>query len=327
MTPDPRPIRVFFFTLTDTEASEHIYMSSLQKALYNLGIIPVDDWRDADVVHLFEVNLYSRAALHEFEYLKLLRILRSDTPVVVSTDDLYFINRPELLAHPFIYTLNHHTQRWIFRNCDAVIAISETVSQALVQSIPSEMVYIVRHGVDERYRVDNVDNRDDFVLHVSLAAPRKNPEVLVETVRRLDIPFKIAGSGWEEYFAGEPATENAELLGYITEGELIGLYKRASVFYFPTLHEGFGLPILEAMAAGAAVITTNAYAVPEVANGAALLLDPNDVDSHITAIREIFSDDAQRKALAKKGVAHAKGYTWDRTARETKRVYQTVLPG
>jgi hypothetical protein len=93
-------LRIHFIALTDIRASEHIYMAKLREALLNYDIVEVDDWRDADVIHLFEVNFYSRAAFAEFEYLRLYRILKSDIPVVVSTDDLFFIDERELTAHP-----------------------------------------------------------------------------------------------------------------------------------------------------------------------------------------------------------------------------------
>jgi alpha-1,3-rhamnosyl/mannosyltransferase len=163
------------------------------------------------------------------------------------------------------------------------------------------------------------------VLHVSLAAPRKNPPALAEAARRLDTPFKIAGSGWEEHFTEAPGTANVELLGYVPEDELIELYKSASVFYFPTLHEGFGLPVAEAMAAGAAVVTTNVFSVPEITDDAALLFDPDDVDAHVRAIRELLLDTARRRTLAERGRVRSQVFTWERAARETEAVYRGVL--
>jgi hypothetical protein len=132
-----------------------MYMSSLRDALADRDVVPVEDWRAADVVHLFEVNFYSRAAISEFEYPTLFRILRSDTPVVVSTDDLFFLDRPDLTARPRLYGINHHTQRWLFRHCDAVIAISESVRDALTTELPESKISVVQHGVDDRYRTGN----------------------------------------------------------------------------------------------------------------------------------------------------------------------------
>jgi glycosyltransferase involved in cell wall biosynthesis len=319
------PLSVRFFTLTDTHASEHVYMASLQEALTDCGIIPVDDWREADVVHLFEVNFYSRAALSEFEFPKLLRILYSDTPVVVSTDDLFFLDRPELTARPRLYPLNHLTQRWLFDNCDRTVAISESVKWALAEEFPESKIDVVRHGVDSRYRTDNPPDNEPFVLHVSLAAKRKNPEAIVEVANRLDQRFVIAGSGWDEYVPDTPETANVELAGYVPEDELVDLYQRAAVFYFPTLHEGFGLPVLEAMAAGCAVVTSNVYSVPEIAGDAAVLCDPHDVDSHVDAIERLLEDADERQTLAAKARDRASQFTWQQAAEETEAVYRALL--
>lgn len=321
------PLHVYFFTLTDATASEHIYMASLRNALSDRDVVPVDDWREADLVHLFEVNFYSTAALREFEYPKLLRILYSDTPVVVSTDDLFFLDRPELTARPRLYPINHVTQRWLFDRCDAIIAISQSVQDALVEYFPASKVDVVRHGVDPRYYADDGSSESDepFVLHVSLAAKRKNPEAVVDVAKRLDRRFVVAGSGWDEYLPSTPETSNVELAGYVPEDELVGLYQRAALFYFPTLHEGFGLPVLEAMAAGCAVVTSDAYSVPEVAGDAAVLRDPSDTDAHVRAIEHLLADDDERESLSTRARERAREFTWATAAEETESVYRSVL--
>ncbi|MUV88591.1 glycosyltransferase [Halapricum sp. CBA1109] len=319
------PLSVYFFTLTDTTASEHMYMSSLRDALVERGVTPVDDWREADIVHLFEVNFYSRAALSEFEYPKLLRILRSDVPVVVSTDDLFFLDRPELTARPRLYPVNNYTQRWLFDQCDHIIAISGSVADALRAEFPAEKISVIHHGVDDRYRDDGDDSGEEtpFMLHVSLAAKRKNPAAIAEVAQRVDHRFVIAGSGWDEHVPSTPATENVEIAGYVPEEELVDLYKRAAIFYFPTLHEGFGLPVLEAMAAGCAVVTSDVYSVPEVAGDAAVRCDPTDVDAHVEAIEQLFGSD-RRRELAADARDRASEFRWEQSAEETERVYSRV---
>ena len=320
------PLSVHFFTLTDATASEHIYMSSLRDALTDRDVVAVDDWREADVVHLFEVNFYSRAALSEFEYLTLFEMLRSETPVVVSTDDLFFLDRPELTARPRLYPLNHLTQRWLFDNCDRIIAISESVKAALTNEFSESKIDVVRHGVDSRYRADGPSSseEDPFVLHVSLAAKRKNPAAIAEVAKRLDHRFVIAGSGWDEHIPDQPETDTVELKGYVPEDELVDLYKRADVFYFPTLHEGFGLPVLEAMAAGCAVVTSNVYSVPEVAGDAAVLCDPHDTDTHLEAIERLLKNETEREALWTSARERAAGFSWESAAEETATIYRDL---
>jgi len=319
-------LRIHFIALTDIRASEHIYMAKLREALLNYDIVEVDDWRDADVIHLFEVNFYSRAAFAEFEYLRLYRILKSDIPVVVSTDDLFFIDERELTAHPWLYPVNHHTQCWLFDECDVVMAVSESVRQNLTPEINTDKIHVVHHGVSDIYRVDHPSTTDDpFVLHVSLASSRKNPDAILNTARQLDIPFKIAGNGWDKLMSKEPETENVEILGYVSEDELIELYKRAPIFYFPTLHEGFGLPVLEAMAAGCAVVTSDVYAIPEVTGDAAMVLNPTAVNKHVEVIKHLLESTDERQNLAAEAIERSQQFSWKKTARETTEVYRSVL--
>jgi len=128
----------------------------------------------------------------------------------------------------------------------------------------------------------------------------------------------IAGSGWADEIPND--LDNVEAPGYVPEDELVDLYHRASVFYFPTLHEGFGLPVLEAMA----VVTSDVYSVPEVTGDAALLFDPDDTAAHAEAIRDLLSDGERRHTLAERAVARADEFSWKQAAAETKAVYRTV---
>jgi glycosyltransferase involved in cell wall biosynthesis len=322
----PQPLQIHAFTLTESDVvSEHVYAAKLGEALRDRDIEFVDDWRAADVVHLFEVNPYTVTALSEFQYPTLFQTLRSETPVVVSTDDLFFIDEPELTAKPWLYPLHHYTQRWLLGAVDAVIAISQSVKSSLSDYIDESKIHAIHHGVDETYR--NTEPPDDppFVLHVSLAAKRKNPRAVVEVARRLDRRFMIAGSGWDEHFRGVDNTSNVELLGYVPEGKLIDLYHRAAVFYFPTLHEGFGFPVLEAMAAGCAVVSSNVYSVPEVAGDAAVMFDPNDIDAYAAEINNLLTDDELRCQLVNKAIERSKSFTWERSAKETMTVYELIL--
>ena len=104
----------------------------------------------------------------------------------------------------------------------------------------------------------------------------------------------------------------------------IYLYKRAAVFYFPTLHEGFGLPVLEAMAAGCAVVTSDVYSVPEVAGDAAVLCDPHDTDAHVEAIERLLGDETERETLSARAGERAAQFSWETAAEETETVYRDL---
>ncbi len=320
-----RPLRIHFFMLTDTVASEHMYGERLQNAMAEFPVEFVDDWREADVVHLFEVNFLTRDALSAMRYLELYRVLRSDVPVVVSTDDLYFTGDPSLTSRPRLYWPNNRLQRWLLTRCDTIIAISESVKRRIEESISATHIRVVHHGVDERYFDAPETAADPFVLHVSLAAPRKNPRAIREVAERLNARFVIAGGGWQQYVPADLNGGSVEVTGYVSEDELVDLYGRAGVFYFPTLHEGFGLPLLEAMASGTAVVTSDVYSVPEVTGGAALLHDPHDVGAHLESISELLADESRRERLERASRRRAREFRWEETADKTLTVYRSVL--
>lgn len=322
---DQRPLRVHFLYLTDTVASERLYSSELRAALSQQGVRFVDDWRAADVVHLFEVNVLTADALSAFRFPTLVRIIRSDTPLVVSTDDLYFTGDPSLTARPRLYPVNHHLQRWLFRRCDAVVAISESVRSRLAPLLPSTPVHVVHHGVAGRYFAETQLAEEPYVLHVSLASKRKNPDAVAAVAEQFDGRVVVAGGGWDEHVDAD--RPGVEIPGYVPEEELPGLYAAASVFYFPTRHEGFGLPLLEAMAARTAVVSTDVYSVPEVTGGAAVLHPPDDIDAHLDSIRALVDDDGRRRELGQCGRERAQEFTWEQTATETAAVYEAVLNG
>lgn len=320
------PLRVHFFFLTSDISSEHIYAGELEKGLLERGIQLTDDWREADIVHLFEVNFFSMDAINSFKYPSLFQLLHSDVPVVVSLDDLYFIGRPEFTAHPRLYYPNMRAQSWLLDRVDGTIAISDSVKRALSDVTDPDHLYTVYHGVNERYFPEDCQRTDEgYVLHVSLISKRKNPKAIVEMAERLDERFLIAGGGWDEHIPRERVGDNVEVLGYVPEDELIDLYQGASVFYFPTYHEGFGLPVLEAMAAKTAVVSSDVYSVPEVTGDTAILCQPDDVDTHLSHIERLMTDDDERRALATRAKERAESFTWEKAARRTEKVYQDVL--
>jgi len=119
--------------------------------------------------------------------------------------------------------------------------------------------------------------------------------------------------------------ERAVWTGYVAQSELVALYNRAEVLVYPSFYEGFGLPVLEAMACGTAVITSAVASLPEVAGDAALLVDPDDVDALHDALRRLLVDRSYREGYAQAGLARAKTFTWEQTARKTLAVYEEVL--
>ncbi len=217
---------------------------------------------------------------------------------------------------------------------DAVIAVSEfTRSQmiALLGADPAK-VHVVHHGTRAlEYREGR---REQVILNVGAIQKRKNVARLVEAFESLDSTWRLvlagAVSGYgaaeiQERIARSPAQSRILVLGYVSPEELSGWYGRASIFAFPSLDEGFGMPVLEAMAAGVPVLTSNRSALPEVAGDAALLVDPLDTGAIAAGLQELAGSEELRKDLAVRGRARARCFTWEKAVRETWAVYRQLL--
>jgi glycosyltransferase involved in cell wall biosynthesis len=184
--------------------------------------------------------------------------------------------------------------------------------------------------VCDRYRL-----RRPFILTVATLEPRKNLYAAVQVLMRLrqrglDCRLAVAGArGWgyerllQELTAGDVA-QHVRVLGFVADEDLPLLYAAADVFLYPSLYEGFGLPPLEAMACGAPVIASNRSSMPEVVADGGLLIDPQDPEAMAAAAERLLRDPVERRRWSERGVRRAASFTWERTARLTYAVYQTV---
>lgn len=302
------------------------------------GVSTTDRLDDADVVHLNDLNPWA-GVVHGKERRRdhvrsLARGLTDrETPLVVTEHGSIHFSEARGYAYgarlnvgDIVSAVVRATERLYATQVAAVFAISGSVRRHLVAGgVDPGKVHVAYHGVNRRYRDVATTDPDPFVLHVSTYSPRKNPAAVVEVARRLDVPVVIAGSGWQENEPGLSAVPGIDVRGYVPEGDLVDLYNRAAAFYFPTLHEGFGLPVLEAMACGTAVVTSDVYAVPEVAGDAAVTCDPRDVDRHVAELEHLLADDEARERLERAAAARGRSFTWERTARTVADVYERVV--
>ncbi|MDQ1335392.1 MAG: hypothetical protein QG552_2342 [Thermodesulfobacteriota bacterium] len=172
----------------------------------------------------------------------------------------------------------------------------------------------------------------DYILFVGTLEPRKNLPFLLKaaTVSKSDIRIVLVGwKGWGDHswlkmLEDRRLVNRIITMGYVDEESLACLYSSALALVFPSLYEGFGLPVIEAMACGCPVICSNAASLPEVAGDAALLIDPHNVDELAGAIDRVVDDSALRNDLIRKGTERASQFSWKRTAKETLAVFRSV---
>lgn len=274
--------------------------------------------------------------------------LAAPCPTVVTVHDLSFVHYPATVRRFNRWYLRAVT-RQAARRAARVIADSESTRRELLAwlELPADRVVTVPIAADRRFvpadpqsveafcRRRGLPSR--FVLFLGTLEPRKNLVRLVDAYaacrERLlhDLPLVIAGSpGWyyDEIYARVRARNLHDVVlfpGFVPAAELPWWYRAADVFVYPSLYEGFGLPVLEAMASGTAVITSNTSSLPEVAGDAAMLIDPNDVEALADALARLLNDDDLRQSLAAAGVRQAARFSWRRCAAETAAVYRAVL--
>ncbi|HEX8985258.1 MAG TPA: glycosyltransferase family 1 protein [Bryobacteraceae bacterium] len=215
---------------------------------------------------------------------------------------------------------------------DLVIAVSEFTAGQVEQCLGVERsrIRVVHHGVRMPLReAPDEGRRERIVLHVGAIQKRKNLARLVEAFERLGPEWRLVLAGSSGYAAGEiagvlaasPARERIELPGYVSDAELEQWYERCSIFAFPSLDEGFGMPVLDAMARGIPVLTSNRSALPEIAGGAALLVDPEDTEALAEGLRKLAHNESLRAELGNRGKLRAAAFTWQAAVSKTWAVY------
>ncbi len=259
---------------------------------------------------------------------------------VVTIHDLGYLYFPE--AHTRAQRLQLRlTTAWSARVATRVIAISHATKQDLVQraGIRAEKISVVHHGVSPRFELNAshvVADRPPYFLYVGTIQPRKNLLRLIEAFalalpRLGDQRLMIVGRrGWlsppiEQRAIELGIADRVEYCGYVEDAHLPQLYAGATAFVFPSLYEGFGMPVLEAMAAGVPVLTSNTSALPEVSGDAALLVDPSNTQAIAENLVRIANDPTLRHDLIERGLAHVQAFTWESCALSTMAVFQQAI--
>jgi len=252
---------------------------------------------------------------------------------------------------PFIYWLKYLLYLFIIyaaiKKAKKIITPSKWWKERLINlyHLPAEKVVVTYEGVDDKFNFERVDEREilekykikkPFIIYTGNLYPHKNIDRLLKAVLKINKEKKIKLAlvlvcardfflkRFEEKMKRSKAQGLVKLVGFVDDKDLVALYKKAEAFVFPSLLEGFGLTGLEAMSVGLPVISSSASCLPEVYGQAAVYFDPLNVDKMAEKIVEVISDDNLKKSLANSGFKKTKEYSWQKMAKETITVYQSI---
>jgi len=262
--------------------------------------------------------------------------ITTDRPSVVIVHDL--IHRTFPKAHSRAYRLYLRASlAGVLRRADRIITVSEASRQDLLRFHPhlKGQVTVGYGAASDRYQPRSLTPEktsrlrekynipERFILYVGTIEPRKNLTAVVEAMEGLPTSerpeFVVVGEkrGDERFrraLQSNPAGDDVHVAGYVEDEDLPVLYNAAEAFVYPSLYEGFGLPVLEAMQSGVTVVASNRSSLPEVIGDAGLLVDPEDRDELAAALRRVWIDEDTRISYARRGLARAEEFSWERTA-------------
>jgi glycosyltransferase involved in cell wall biosynthesis len=271
--------------------------------------------------------------------------VKKGTRTIVTIHDLSFVRLPEMTMPG----MSRHLNKWVshsVRRADHVIAVSEATRQDLMAlyQTPPDKISVIYHGVGPEFKAvrDTAQlmavrqrynlGEHPFILSIGTLQPRKNYRRLIQAFAQIDPPIKLViagGKGWQcdEIFAEveqQKLQDRVIFPGFIAEADLPALYNAATLFIYPSLCEGFGLPALEAMACGAPVIASNQSSLPEVVGEAGLLVDPQDVDAMAKAMAHLLKNGDLRQKLSAAGLKQAAKFTWPEMGQKLLALYKRV---
>jgi glycosyltransferase involved in cell wall biosynthesis len=271
---------------------------------------------------------------------------------VVTIHDCIHLMFPEYLPNRFAYYYARGSMWAASRKSDRILTVSEASKRDILRffNVRPEKVVVIYNAIDERFlapadpeRMDLVRQRyqldHPFVLYVGNIKPHKNIKRLIASFARArahcdhNLKLIIIGDeiskypGLRQQVHKHKLDKHVRFLGFQPMETLAAFYRLARAFVFPSLYEGFGLPPLEAMACGAPVVTSNVSSLPEVAGGAALLVDPYDEEAIASGIVRAVNDESLRADLIEKGRERARTFSWKQSVRKIHEIYMQVAQG
>jgi len=354
--PNPAGVSRYTYNLIEALATETRVNTDFEYLLFGVESLP-SDLLEYDRIQSADVYPPSHSGLHahRWEQLALPRALRhhdidvfhtpagqppilsglSRVPVVTTIHDISPVVHPEWFSCGYATLYRILTPLAVLASA-RVIGVSEFVRNEIIDTYPNAATKTVtiHNGVtppaDPGTPIEPL-TAGEFLLFIGAGNRRKNLQTLLSAYRqywtRADNPSQLALAGPERNVFADLEYEppaGVHALGYVPDDQLGWLYRNATAFVFPSLYEGFGLPIVEAMHAGTPVITSNQGAMAEIAGNAAHLVDPLDTAHLVKAIERILSEKSYREHLAEQGQERAASFIWERAAAQTVDVYRAV---
>lgn len=247
-------------------------------------------------------------------------IPRMNCPVVTTIHDLTFLKFPDEHLPYYVAAHKSHLER-AKAKAAAVIAVSQATKRDLIdQGFLTDKVQVIYEAASAMFKPIKT-KRQPFILSVGTQEPRKNIQRLIEAWRPLKRRYELVITGKFGWGERTKPIKGVRLLGFVSDEELVKLYCQTQVFVYPSLYEGFGLPVLEAMACGCPVVTSGVSSLPEIGGEAAVYVEPTSVTSITQGIKIALEQSAKLRRL---GLEQAKQFSWEKTARETLKIYRQV---
>ena len=291
--------------------------------------------------------ILSRLRLPLCHFTNFLAPLKAPCPYLVTIHDMSLFIHGEMHTRKSLWSVRSLLPL-VARRADAIIAVSESARRDIlsVLRVPAQKVRVIHEAAGEEYRVLDRPGelhrvsatyglQDPFILSVGTIEPRKNLQRLLLAYARLkqagqkETLLLVGQLGWKyqgvlREIERLGLQDRVRILGYVPDADLPAIYNLARALAFPSLYEGFGLPILEAMACGTPVLTSNCSSMPEVAGEAAVLVDPCSQESLTEGLHRILQDASFREQLRAAGFKRAAQFSWSRAAAETTRLYENL---
>ncbi len=249
---------------------------------------------------------------------------------VVTIFDLSFLHFPQMFKRSDLWKLKNWT-KYSIKNADHIITISNFSKQDIIKQykIDKKKITVAYPGFDQEIFHPMGNKKDNYIIYIGTIQPRKNLVRLIEAVSRIDnLKLVVVGKqGWkyEETLAAPKrfgVEDRVQFLGFVPTEQLSDLISSSLAFIQPSLYEGFGIPVVEAMACGVPVLVSNVSSLPEIIGKAGLTFDPLSIDQIEQAIRTIISDNKLRARYSKLGLEQVKRYSWEKMAKAVLKSFE-----